>query len=738
VAVLSGGLAVALAALVALLARSDAPLRTPVEELLLHGILVASAASCAARARRPGEDRLAWALLGAGLASWTAGDLFQALALHGEPLPGPSPADFGRLGLYPLTYAGLVLLAFGRLREAPRSMWLDGLTTAAATGAVGAAFVVPHVEAGQGAAALALAMAYPVGDLVLVALVLTLLAVTGLGLGRAWALIGAGLLVFVATDAIHLDQVARGAWAPGGLLDAGWPLGAALLGLAAWAPSSSRDTGLRSITIATVPLLSTASAVAILVFDAGSRAQEVHDAAVHLSAVAILLALGRTVLTVHDVRTLAATRRLALTDELTGLANRRALLRALDRHVAARVPFALLLLDLDRFKDINDQLGHHVGDLLLEQLGPRLARALGPGDLLARLGGDEFAVILAGAPGEARTLAAAEGLRTALEAPFTLEGIPVHVDASVGAVLHPCDRERSAAGLLQDADVAMYQAKRDGSGVQLHAPCPAADGPTALEVAAELRAGIAAGELELHVQPQIAAAGGELVAVEALVRWRHPRRGLLMPDAFLPAVEHTSVMRLLTERVIADALDCAVAWRDSEGLTLPVAVNVSAANLLDPGFTDTVAAQLRRTGADPSLLRVEVTENAVMTDVDRATAVLERLRALGVELALDDFGTGYSSLQRLKLLPVDELKIDRSFVKGMEDDHRDAAIVQAAVDLGRRLGLRVVAEGVETASMREHLADQGCDVLQGYHIARPLPPAELGAWIAGRTPLALR
>jgi len=561
--------------------------------------------------------------------------------------------------------------------------------------------------------------------------------VTGFGLGRSWALAGAGLLLFAVTDTLHLHRVAEGAWAAGSPLDLGWAAGAVLVGLAAWAPRSSRDASLWSAaSVAAIPLACTACSVGILVYDAASRLQEVHDAAVHLSAAAILLAFARTVLTVHELRTLTATRRLALTDELTGLANRRALLRALERDVAAGRAFAFLLIDLDRFKEVNDQLGHHVGDLLLTQLGPRMRRALGPHDLLARLGGDEFAVILAGEADEARARAAAERLRAALEAPFDLQCFPVHVDASVGVVLHPRAGGRSAAGLLQDADVAMYRAKREGSGVHLHVPSGAHDESSPLEVAAELRAGIAAGQLELHFQPQVAARSGDLVGVEALVRWRHPERGLLYPDAFLPAVAQTSVMRLLTERVVADALEQVVAWRE-EGLAVPVAVNVPATSLLDSGFADVVAAQLRRTGAPAALLRVEVTENAVMTDVDRAMGVLDRLRALGVKLALDDFGTGHSSLQRLKHLPVDELKIDRSFVMAMEDDHRDAAIVQAAVDLGLRLGLRVVAEGVETDSARERLAGLGCDVLQGYVVARPLTAPALRAWAAGHAAVAM-
>jgi diguanylate cyclase (GGDEF)-like protein len=429
-------------------------------------------------------------------------------------------------------------------------------------------------------------------------------------------LIGAGLVVFVVADVAYLNQYADMAYRPGTLVDLGWPLGAALIGLAAWAPRPSGDVALRGLSIASVPLACTLCALGVLVYDARTAADDVAAVAVYLAALAVVLALGRTVLTVHELRTLTATRRLALTDDLTGLANRRALLAALERDVAASRAFGLLLIDLDRFKDINDQLGHHVGDLLLEQLGPRLERALRPRDLLARLGGDEFAVVLAGVAATVRRSRRPRGCAPRSRSPFVLEGIPVHVDASVGIVLHSSTADRSAAGLLQDADVAMYRAKRDGSGIHVHVPCPLQDAPAPLEVAAELRAGIAAGELELHFQPQVGVHSGELVGVEALVRWRHPVRGLLFPDAFLPVVEHTSVMRLLTERVIADALEITVAWQE-KGLVLPVAVNVSATNLLDPGFADVVAAQLERTGAPPFLLRVEVTENAVMTDVDR-------------------------------------------------------------------------------------------------------------------------
>jgi diguanylate cyclase (GGDEF)-like protein len=429
---------------------------------------------------------------------------------------------------------------------------------------------------------------------------------------------------------------------------------------------------------------------------------------------------------VNRIRALVAGRRRAHTDDLTGLANRRALLERLEADVAAGQPVGLVLFDLDRFKELNDTLGHPTGDELLRRIGPRLTSVLRPGDLLARLGGDEFAVALAGPVEAADAARAAERLRAALERPFDLPGIPAQIDASFGVAVHP-GPARDATELLQHADVAMYQAKRSHSGVEAYQSERDRHSRDRLVLAGELLPAVERGEIELWVQPQVDTATGALVAVEGLVRWRHPEHGLLLPGAFIPAVEQSHIMRPLTDHLVREALRAQAAWA-REGLLLPVAVNLAAANLLDPELPERIARLLAEQGADPSVLRLEVTETAVMADAERGTVILDALRELGVGLSLDDFGVGYSSLAMLKQLPIDELKLDRTFAQGMASDARDAAVVTAAMSLSRPFGVKVVAEGVETPVAFTALRIASVPTVQGYGIARPMPADELPGW----------
>jgi len=684
---------------------------------------------CAARAALVRADRGAWSLMAAALGSYTAGYVTFGIVYADGPVPYVSFADALWLGFYPLAWVALVLLVRGRARHFHRSTWLDGLvaglTAAAFSAAVAYDVVIAHA-AGR-PIVVAVNLAYPIADLLLIATVVCVFGVTGWRPGRGWLLLGAGLLANSLADAIYLVQAAGDTYVQGTWLDAVWPCAFLVMALAAWQPLPEGAARVGDWRALAVPSVSTVVAVGVLTTSALGAT---HRIAVGLAAAAVLLSVARTAMTFREIRLLGETRRAALTDELTGLPNRRALTRRLEAEIAAGRPTALLLVDLDGFKELNDTLGHHVGDLLLEHLGARLAERTRREDLLARLGGDEFAVVLTGTVDAAAANGAAERLRHALEAPFALDGIPVQVDASVGFALFP---EHAATGveLLKRADVAMYQAKRDGLGISPYREERDEHSRDRLVLLGELRAGIARGELELHYQPQVDLATGCVVGLEALVRWQHPVHGRLMPPAFLPAVEQTSLMRPFTERVVADALAAAAAWCGGP-LDVPIAVNVAAANLLDPGFPDTVAALLRETGIGPDRLCVEVTENAVMTDTDRTMGVLSRLRRLGVRLAVDDFGTGHSSLARLKHLPVDELKIDRGFVFTMDEDDRDAAIVEAAVTLARRLSLSVVAEGVETPASWARLGELGCDTAQGFLLSRPLPPAELEAWVAAR------
>jgi diguanylate cyclase (GGDEF)-like protein len=420
----------------------------------------------------------------------------------------------------------------------------------------------------------------------------------------------------------------------------------------------------------------------------------------------------------------------ALSDDLTGLPNRAALHQRLRDALVeiSRVggSLALLLLDLDRFKEVNDTLGHEAGDTVLKQVAARLRDELRTSDTLVRLGGDEFAVLLQGTDELGGTRVAAK-LIAALERPImSIEG-PLDVGASIGIAV-PLGVDDDAATLLRRADVAMYVAKRSGSGFACYSPEQDENSPDRLLLLGELRQAITDNELVLYFQPKVSLKTGRLVDVEALVRWRHPRRGFLSPDVFIPLAEQTGLIKQLTEWVLEAAMRQARVWRQ-RGLTIPVAVNVSVQNLHDPALAHTIATLLQRYRMRPSDLIVEITETSVLRDPARATEVLKRLRTLGVLVAIDDFGTGQSALGYLKQLPADELKIDCSFIRDLAHSHYDAAIVRAAIELGHNLGLSVVAEGVEDADTWDRLAALGCDVAQGYYMSRPLPAAELDEWL---------
>jgi diguanylate cyclase (GGDEF)-like protein len=427
--------------------------------------------------------------------------------------------------------------------------------------------------------------------------------------------------------------------------------------------------------------------------------------------------------------------RLALEDPLTGLPNRELFadrvdqaIRTADRELR---PVALLLLDLDRFKDVNDTLGHHHGDQLLCEVGERLRGALREADTVARLGGDEFAVLAPGATAEGAAWVA-DKLRAALQQPLSVDGVALDLDASIGIALYP-DHGDDAAQLLQHADVAMYVAKQAHVGFMVYDPAVDRHSPRRLALLGGLRRALDRGELVLHYQPKADLRTGQVLGVEALVRWQHPDHGLLGAGEFIPLAERTGLIHPLTRWVLDAALGQAAAWQRA-GHRLSVAVNVSTRCLLDPAFSDQVRDQLAAWQVPPHLLVLELTESAVMADPARALEVLGRLHALGVGLSVDDFGTGYSSMAYLKELPVDELKIDRSFVGQMATSQSDAVIVRSTIDLGHNLGLRVVAEGVETQHAWEQLTALGCDTAQGYYLGRPVPAEELEAQLGQPAP----
>jgi diguanylate cyclase (GGDEF)-like protein len=395
---------------------------------------------------------------------------------------------------------------------------------------------------------------------------------------------------------------------------------------------------------------------------------------------------------------------------------------------------AIVVADLDRFKEVNDTLGHQNGDALLRELGARLLAHVRPGDTVARLGGDEFGLVLPSA-GEDEVRALLDRLRPVLEGEVLVGTLPLSAETSFGYAMAPADGT-DVDTLLRRADVAMYLAKGSRTGHARYDSLRDHYDAGKLALVAELRHAIESGELILHYQPKAELRTGRVCAVEALVRWQHPERGLVPPDAFLPVAEQTGLIEPLTCWVLDTALDQVRAWGSRfDGLTM--AVNVSARNLSRPDFADTVLAALDRAGVAPERLVVEITETALLTDPEVAGDVLAQVAAAGVRVSLDDFGRGQTSLGYLSTLPLHELKIDRSFVADLPDNAGHAAIVRSVVELGHNLGLQVVAEGVETDGIVTALASTGCDIAQGYLLARPMPPDQLPQWLAGHRVRAL-
>jgi diguanylate cyclase (GGDEF)-like protein len=423
----------------------------------------------------------------------------------------------------------------------------------------------------------------------------------------------------------------------------------------------------------------------------------------------------------------------AMHDALTGLPNRRMFQVALD-DVIGRGPTAaavVLLMDLDHFKEVNDSLGHAIGDLLLQEAGSRLQERVGERGLVARLGGDEFGVVLAGVTRPQVTSEAAE-LLGCFEQPFRLGDLSLSVSASIGVTIAP-EHGTDTTTLLQRADVAMYSAKANSTSVEIYEAARDLHSRRRLALSGDLHHGIEAGQLVVHYQPKVALATGAVVGAEALVRWQHPGLGFIPPDEFIPLAEQTALIRPLTAVVLEAALTASAGWRKDAGFRVPVAVNLSIRSLLDASIVEDVTRALTRTDIDPEDLTLELTESAVMGDATRTFAALDRLHELGVKLSIDDFGTGYSSLSYLKRLPVDEVKIDKSFVLTLVEDPKDEAIVRSVIELGHNLGMRVVAEGVETREAWSMLQRLGCDTAQGYLLSRPIAAADFLRWLERST-----
>ncbi|MDO8106356.1 EAL domain-containing protein [Isoptericola sp. b441] len=680
------------------------------------------------RRNRPHRPAI-WRLIAAGMACWIAGSVVPTVIGPGDVWARALMGDAFFLAMYPLELVALVL-AVGHHEPEDRTAQLDAWVRTTAAGLTIWVLIVEPVwttRAGYDLAAV-YNLVWPLGDV----------AILG-GLARLSTRAGAYRSTLVTAVAFVGAMVALGpVEAVSGValpslhpvpFDGRWLIGFVIAGTAALhpsmrllsAPRASREPASERAVVWLLAAMLTGPALLGWELSTG---RPISAASVTVfSAVIVVLVAVRMVAMVRQIN------RQATTDDVTGLSNRRALLTVAGERLAAPGSRgALLLLDLDRFTEVNDSLGHSAGDQLLVQVARRLREGLSPDDVLARLGSDEFAVLLRDADRERAELVA-DGLAEQLTAPFRLGDVAVGIDVSIGVALHP-DHASDVETLVRLADAATHRAKRVGP-VCLHGDPHGSEREDRERTATELRAALATGQLVLHYQPKVALSTGVVVGVEALVRWQHPTRGLLYPDAFLDVVEETGLMRALTDEVLRTALDQVATWRLA-GAAVSVAVNLPASILVDVDLPTQVQVMLAERRLPATALELEITEESLMSDRARARTILSELRDNGVRIAVDDFGTGYSSLAYLRDLPIDELKLDRSFVFPMSDDPRAVALVSSTIGLAHSLGLRMVAEGVENGHAYRTLARIGCDQAQGYYLSPPLPAEQLGPWLAAR------
>ena len=712
----------------------------------VDGFEMLAAALCIVRGftRRPG--RAVALTLGFGLFMWASGDIALTVESLGGVTPStPSLADAFYLGFYPLTYVAAVTFMRGEVRRLATPSWLDGAVASVGTASVCAAFAFERVLhlAGGTSAATATNLAYPVGDVLLLSLVVGGSTVMSGRRKAPWLLMAAGMAINALGDTASLFGTSFGASRLGFIFDAiAWPTSMLVLSMSVWLrPHPSDLQILRKPALFVIPGLSAACALVVLFV---GNLHTTSRLALGLATAALLLVGIRLVVSVREMRSLSAERRhQSVTDELTGLGNRRYLFTVLDAFfadydVTAAQPrsMAFLFLDLNHFKEINDTFGHPAGDKLLKQLGPRLSACLREADLPIRLGGDEFVVVLVdGDVGYAT--AVAQRLTDRLAEPFVLDTARVHIGASIGIALAPTDAT-DAASLLWCADVAMYRAKLAGTPFAIYQPDLDKSGNRLL-LLDELRTAIDERQLVLHYQPQLDLRTGRIVAVESLLRWVHPRLGIVSPLEFLPLAEEAGLMRAITTFVLTDALAQCAAWRNA-GNSLSVSVNISPANLLDPRFTDLVRDLLESHQVPAEALVLEITETTVISHFDRSRSVIQELWDQGIVVSIDDFGAGFTSLAHLSSLAVKELKLDRIFIAALtgDDSGRALDLVRATINLGHALGLRIVAEGIEDYATLELLSDLSCDLGQGNIISQPKPAHRLSLIpkLAGSQPTA--
>jgi diguanylate cyclase len=696
------------------------------------GVEFLAALLCFVRASTRSTGRSAALLVGLSILWWSVGDaLHTILAVHGASATALSAVAFIRLGFYPLILGAVVVFALDGTRQPSASALLDGAI--AGLGAAAAFALVDFravVDIGTTSTISSIAhVAFPIGDLAFFGFVVAAAAITRRWRETPWVLIGcAALFTPIGNPSSLLHVYFGSATATTVASSIAWPIVFVLLSLALWidpAPSAQHRKGMLASELA-LPGIAAVATLAVLLAGA---AHTVAPLVLALAASAFVAGGARFTHTARQGRALSREGdQQLLIDELTGLGNRRYLTQVLDAYFRSDdgTPgsrLAFLFIDLNHFKEINDSFGHHAGDRLLGEVGPRFKPCLGESDLLIRLGGDEFAAVLKGADAT-YAKAVAGRIVASLEAPFGFDRVKVNVSASIGIALAPTHANESST-LMRCADIAMYRAKTKHVPFVVFNSNLDEDGDR-LRFVEELGEAVEKNLFELHYQPQLDLANGSVTAVEALIRWRHPRLGYVPPLQFLSLAEGAVLMPSLTTLVLDAALEQCSKWRLA-GHSIRVSVNISATNLLDDGFVNVVAERLNRHELPPDALVLELTETSLIGNFARSMQIVDELRAIGVETSIDDFGAGFTSLAYLGKLSVAEMKLDRTFITPLSAATRERSLklVQSTIELGHALNLRVVAEGIEDERTLDLLRSLGCDFAQGNLIGVPAPAERL-------------
>jgi diguanylate cyclase (GGDEF)-like protein len=718
-----GGVAVLLLGAVSLLTRNAGQLRP-----LLVTVELALALACFGRALTRQTGRRASLALGAGLLAWALGGIAWALE---SPPTTPSVADLFTLLFYPLAAVALLVLVAPELEQRKASAWLDAAVIGLGAAAICSAFAFDSgVRLSGSAASVAVSLAYPVGGVVLFALALGVVVLAPRHPGRT-LLFALGSALMALGGIVSLHQLSPSALASGAPLDLLVPAAMVAMTGSLWLrsrPGQRSPLVEKAPRVAILVLVLAASPVLLVLGNLG----RVNAIALGLAGATIIVAATRMAVSLREQRALnVSQQQQATTDDLTGLGNRRRLLDELQRALdglpeggTQASGLALLLIDLDHFKEINDSFGHQTGDALLREIGPRIRQVVRRNDLVARLGGDEFAVVLYGADAYKATTVARR-ITTLLEQPIDVSTASLHVGASIGVALAP-EHATSADELIRCADIAMYRAKNERGSFDVYEAALDDEGDR-FELIEDLRVAMADRSLALHYQPVIDLRTGEVLTVEALLRWAHPTLGLIPPEHLLALAEESGLIHSLATWVFEEAIaECARWWHD--GHRAAVAVNLLATDLLDSSLPRRVGALLAQAELPTDALVLEITEGMVVADVTRSKRVIQTLTDSGIRVSIDDFGTGFSSISHLNELAVGELKLDRTFtsrLQGEETGGRDEDIARSIIDLGHALGLRVVAEGIERLAFIEVLIALGCDAGQGYAIQAPGPAAAI-------------